>query len=145
MGTRDYSFINGPETPALPTATAPTAASDFVSLSYAQSIASLPTVTGSRASPTNVTTAGITPAGVGVQKIFVQGSGGAIDVTANPQIAAGTTVGQELILIGCSDTNTLKLEHGTGLDLNGDILLQARYVISLTWDGTAWSENYRRQ
>ena len=36
MGTRDYQFINGPETPTLPTATGPSAPSDLVTLSYAQ-------------------------------------------------------------------------------------------------------------
>ncbi|MDZ4678393.1 MAG: hypothetical protein SGI74_12890 [Oligoflexia bacterium] len=36
MGTRDYQFTTGPETPLLPTATAPTGADDFVTLGYVQ-------------------------------------------------------------------------------------------------------------
>src|SRR4029079_304424 len=65
-------------------------------------------VTGSRGTPQNITAAGgIAPAGKWEEVIFVQGNGGAIDITANPQIAAGTVVGQTLMLIGRSSTNTL--------------------------------------
>jgi hypothetical protein len=49
----------------------------------------------------------------------IQGSPGAVDITANPQIAAGTD-GEILILIGQSNTNTVQLhDDGTGLQLNG--------------------------
>jgi hypothetical protein len=36
-GTRDYNFINGPETPTLPTATTPSASADIVNKGYADS------------------------------------------------------------------------------------------------------------
>ncbi len=102
-------------------------------------------VSGTRASPTAIV------AGTGVlaptaprMTYFIQGSGGAVDVSANPQIAAGTFLGQEIILIGRSDTNTVFLEDGTGLDLNGPWLGGASSVISLVWDGTNWVERSRR-
>jgi hypothetical protein len=103
------------------------------------------TVTGTRGSPTNVTAgAGITPAGVSDEVIFVQGNGGAaIDVTANPQIAAGATVGDKLEIIGRSDSATVLLENGTGLSLEGECLLQANVILGLRWDGTEWVERYR--
>jgi hypothetical protein len=51
----------------------------------------------------------------------VQGSGGAIDITANPQIVDGTADGQMVILKGQSDANTLKFDDGTGLALAGGV------------------------
>ena len=50
--------------------------------------------------------------------IHIAGSGGAVDITADPQIEAGTD-GQYLIIQGTSDTNTVKLENGTGLHMHG--------------------------
>ncbi len=98
-------------------------------------------ITNTRASPGNITTSGITPLGVSKEIIFVQGSGGAIDITANPQIVtSGSTLGDELTLIGRSDTNTLTLDHGTGLDLNGQCILKAGSIIRLIFDGTNWAE-----
>lgn len=97
-------------------------------------------VSGSRASPNNIVAGtGITvQAGYLRQTIFIQGSGGAVDVTANPQISAGDTVGQEIKLIGRSDTNTVTLDDGNGLKLNGTSVLGADDTMSLTWDGTNW-------
>lgn len=101
-------------------------------------------LTGTRAAPTNVTAAGgITPAGKWFEAIFCQGSGGAIDITANPQIAAGT-VGQLLLLIGRSSTNTLKFDDGTGLALNGSMTLEADDTLLLFCDGTNWVEITRK-
>lgn len=98
-------------------------------------------ITGSRASPTAITVAGITASvSAQIEYQFVEGSGGAIDITANPQITAGTFSGQLLVLVGRSDTNTVKLEHGTGLALNGVCFLAADSSITLFWDGTNWVE-----
>lgn len=44
--------------------------------------------------------------------------GGAIDITADPQIIDGVD-GQVIVLIGTDDTETLTLEDGTGLQLAG--------------------------
>ena len=41
--------------------------------------------------------------------MFIVGNGGPIDITASPQIVAGTD-GDILTLTGTSDTNTVKLE-----------------------------------
>jgi hypothetical protein len=101
-------------------------------------------VLGSRASPVAVTVGGYAPGGYGDELGFIEGSGGAIDVSSNPQIAAGTSIGQTLELIGCSDTNTVLLEDGTGLKLNGAWLAELDSVIGLRWDGANWCERYRR-
>jgi hypothetical protein len=100
-------------------------------------------VTGSTGTPTDIVDAdGITPGTSTLAVQFIQGSGGAVDITANPQIEAGTTVGQQLVLVGCSDSNTVKVDHGTGVVLrNGSSLtLKNHMVLSLLWDGTNWVE-----
>ena len=103
-------------------------------------------VSGSRGAPVNVTAGGgISPGADTFQKIYIQGSGGAVTVTANPQVAAGTTDGQRLILVGRSDTNTVTLANGTGLSLNGDITLGDDDTLDLSWDGTSWCEVSRRR
>lgn len=97
--------------------------------------------TGTRAAPIAITAiGGITPAGVQREMIFIQGSGGPVTITANPQIAAGTTVGQELYLVGCSDVNTVTINNGTGLELNGACLLENTSTIYLIWTNPNWSE-----
>lgn len=103
-------------------------------------------VAGTRASPLNITAVGgISFSGSVMYNLkFVQGSGGAVTVTANPQIAAGNVVGQRLDLIFRSNTNTLTLSDGTGLDLNGAIVGNANEAISLVWDGSFWTEISRR-
>ena len=103
------------------------------------------TITGSMGSPTLVVAAnGITPAGVGEQVIFVAGTGG-VDISANPQIAAGTQVGQKLTIIGTSDTDTVTLDDGTGLSQNGSITLKQHYEIRYMWTGSVWKEEFRRE
>jgi predicted acyltransferase (DUF342 family) len=96
---------------------------------------------GTRASPANITAVGgITFGGQQRELAFIQGSGGHINVTANPQISAGTSVGQELTLIGRNDSQTVTLENGDGLELNGEAVLGASDSLSLVWDGTSWVE-----
>jgi hypothetical protein len=72
--------------------------------------------------------------------MFVQGSGGPISVTANPQISAGSSVGQKLRLIQKSAVNSISFTDGTGLSLLGgplvlDTLNQSAEFI---WDGATW-------
>lgn len=56
---------------------------------------------------------------VGVlSEIMYYNGDSAIDISANPQIVNGTP-GQMITIIGSSDVNTLKLDDGTGLQLNG--------------------------
>lgn len=114
------------------------------------SAASTPTVTGSPTSP--VTTDGlssIVPAGDPTEYIFLAGNGGPVDMTANPQIdTTDLSPGYRVILVGASDTDTVYLFHGSGLDLNGDCLLgdgSGKFkVLSLVFDGTNLVEEFRR-
>lgn len=71
---------------------------------------------------------------------YIAGSGGACDVSVNPQISAGQYTGQKLRLIGTHDTNTVKFEHGTGLSLMGDYIMGDGHSLDLEWDGTNWAE-----
>lgn len=72
--------------------------------------------------------------------LFVAGSGGPVVVTANPRIGAGTAAGQELILKGTSDVDSVELANGQGLELNGACVLKNGSLLRLLWDGTIWGE-----
>jgi hypothetical protein len=112
----------------------------------AASAASTNVVSGSRGSPTAITAGGgITSHATALyQTQFIQGSGGAVTITANPAISAGTTVGQRLKLVGRSDTNTVTIPGATlGMELNGDCTLGASSVLTVFWDGTKWVEESR--
>jgi hypothetical protein len=50
----------------------------------------------------------------------IQGSGGAVNITANPQIASGAD-GEVIILIGQSNANTVRVNDGTGVQLAGGV------------------------
>jgi hypothetical protein len=103
-------------------------------------------VTGTFIAPIAITAGGgITPSGAPLQLIYIAGSGGPVDVTAVPQIAAGNAEGDCLELIGTSNVNTVLLEDVTGLALNGAWLAQAGSVLGLRWDATSalWRERYR--
>lgn len=103
-------------------------------------------VSGSRASPNNIIAGtGISYSAANETHVYVQGSGGAVTVTANPRIAAGTIVGQKMLVIGRSATNTLTLANGNGLSLQGNITLTDDDNLYLYWDGTNWSEISRRE
>lgn len=145
MGVRDYNFNVGPETPTLPSPTTPTADEDFISKGYADAAYGPFTVNaqGTRASPIAITAGGgITPlTGVALQVIYVQGSGGAVNITANPQIVAGDAANQILIVIGCSDTNTVQIDHGDGVVSNGSRILGADFVWAAMYNATTkWVE-----
>lgn len=70
-------------------------------------------------------------------------SGGAVNITANPQIVAGSD-GQLLIVQGTSDANTVQLDDGTGLILEGAVafVLGANDMIMFAYDSgeSAWIE-----
>lgn len=147
MGVREYDFTSTIETPTLPSATTPSVSTDLTTKSYVDTISAIMQVTGSRGTPQSITAAG----GIAFTNTyyhnmwFVKGSGDvAINITANPQIAAGSIVGQQLIIIGRHDTGTLQLDDGTGLSLNGPWIGGADDVIHLIWDGTNWTEVARR-
>ncbi len=105
-------------------------------------------VTGTSAAPTLlVAGTALTVAANYNHKKYIAGSGGAVDVSANPQIAAGSRDGQWLLLVGCHDTNTVKYENGTGLDLEGQITMGLNWQLWLSWDATAavWVEVCRSE
>lgn len=137
-----HNFLTGISTSGVPSAAQPA----FTDVSGTVSVAQMNTVTGSTGSPTAVTAAGgITAvAAVPFQTQFVQGSGGAVTVTANPQIAAGSVVGQIYWVIATSDTNTVTIADGTGLSLNGSFIMRANSALQLMWNGSVWSELTRR-
>ncbi len=66
---------------------------------------------------------------------------GALDMTSAPQIAAGVE-GQQLIILGTSDTNTVKLHNDANLVLFGgaSFTLGNNDVLRLVYSGTAWYE-----
>lgn len=102
------------------------------------------TIYGSTGTPVTVSAAGgVTSTGDQRALIFTNSAGGAVTVTASPQISAGTIVGQELRLVGTSDTNYISLADGTGLSLNGQILLKQNITIDLWWNGSLWVESSR--
>lgn len=142
---RDYDLLTGPETPTLPTATTPSVSTDFMTKGYADSnyggFGS--NVLGTRASPILITAAGgITPtSSIGRQLMFIKGNGGAIDITKNPQIVtSGARLGDELRLYGCDDTNTVQIDHGTGVVGNGSQIMGADWIIDYMFNGTDWCE-----
>lgn len=88
---------------------------------------------------------GITSAMLASPYIQVRGSGGPIDITANPQIAAGST-GQIITIQGSHATQTLKLDDGNGLKLSMGIsfTLNDGDLIQLLYDGSDWREMFRQ-
>lgn len=102
-------------------------------------------VVGTTGSPTLITAVGgiSGPSDAQHAILHVAGNGGAIDITANPQISAGVFTGQKITIVGHHDTNTVKLEHGTGLVMNGSCFLANGSVIMFLWDGTSWVEMAR--
>lgn len=109
-----------------------------------------PTVFGTRASPLSITAGSGLVGGTNVSTTalmtisFVQGSGGAVTITASPAIASGTIVGQELQVIGRTNANPLTIPNQSGLvELNGSCTLGASDMLTLIWDGTAWVEKSR--
>lgn len=110
-----------------------------------ESITFQPKVTSSRGVPTAIVLAsGIEFAGKQPKNIwFVKGPASGGTIAANPQIAAGAFVGQELELVGCSDADYLALNHGNGLVQNGEVILEADDSITYSWDGTNWREKCR--
>lgn len=110
------------------------------------------TVFGSTGSPRSVVAAtGITSGAshmsttANKQLIFVVGSvAGESNISASPQITAGTIVGQEMRIVGASDSDYILLEDGTGLSLNGPWYSYNNDTLDLYWNGTVWSEFSRR-
>lgn len=104
------------------------------------------TVVGTVGAPTLITAVG----GIGFtgtqdfSKHYIAGNGGAVTVTANPQIAAGVSDGQELTLESTSATNTVTLNNGTGLIMNGPWIGGLGSIITFSWNTVSWVEKGRQ-
>jgi hypothetical protein len=96
-------------------------------------------VTGSEADPIEITAAGgITAAGSDDEVHFIEGSGGAVEITADPPISAGARAGDRLTLIGQDNTNTVTIDLGAGPCVLGqDCILECIYT------GSKWLERSR--
>lgn len=92
-------------------------------------------------SSTVVTAGGsLTPA----QRHYKLAPASAVTLSATTAITDGSYNGQELTLQGTSDTNTVTIQDGANVNLNGDIILGNGNIISLVWDSTnKWTEIYR--
>ena len=106
------------------------------------------TVYGSTGSPVNIIAANgfnaaIITSFASSNIVFAQGNGGAVNISAADQIIDGTAVGQEIKIIGRSATNTIQMNDGNNLKLNGIAILGLNDYIQLIWDGTDWIEQGR--
>jgi len=90
---------------------------------------------------TAITAAGGITVTKGVMRVL--GNGGAVDITANPQIVAGTD-GQRVIIQGTNDTNTVKIDDGTGVVLTSGVsfVVGKNDIIEFMYDSgeSAWIE-----
>lgn len=89
---------------------------------------------------------GIPIANVRRQMLLLKGqtAGGEQVITANPQIAAGYTIGDELLLIGQNDIDYPQVNDGNGVSANGALNLKNKFVGHFVWDGADWNETSRR-
>lgn len=147
MNARIYEFNVGITASTQPDAGTPTLANDLVTKSYADGLGGAFTVENSFASPYAVTAGTSIPFVAGTRRIkkYITGSGGAVTVTASPRIQAGTIDGQELMLIGCSDTNTVTLDTGNGTLKNGVDVMVNGSITTYNWDNgqALWVETGR--
>ena len=91
-------------------------------------ITNAPVATGTVVAGTGITAAMLS-------RFMYFNTAAAIDITADPQIANGTS-GQLITIIGSSDTNTLTLNDATGLRLTGQMVLGIGDNITLLYEGT---------
>lgn len=107
---------------------------------------------GSRSAPIVINSSiGIPATSDPLQSWFIKSASGISPVTANPQIAIGSNVGQVIKIKICDGSNYPVFQDGNGLELNGlwpstgqspsDVVGSS---IELSWDGTQWSEDTRR-
>ncbi len=75
----------------------------------------------------------------------VQGTSGAVTLSASTPIAVGSTAGQLLVLTGKHATNTVRINDGGNATLNGDIILALGDALVLLWDDqlAKWQEVFR--
>lgn len=98
-------------------------------------------VTGTYAAPSLISAAvGVAISDTPNEFIFIKGNGGAIDITAIPQIPAATTEGSMLTIMGTSATDTVRFDTGDGLSINGPYILGLNESITLIFVGGLWQD-----
>lgn len=95
---------------------------------------------GSAAFPTAITASGgVSIQNLPFQSLFLMASGSNItSITANPQIQAGTTVGQRVLIAWCDSTYSCVFANGTGLIRNSSYTMVNGSVSEYEWDGAEW-------
>jgi hypothetical protein len=93
----------------------------------------------------SISAAGTITAAVELRELRrVQGNAAAVTANSTTPITAGITEGQELILKGMSDTNTVTILDSGNVNLNGDVTLYAGSTLSLVWIDSEWLEISRK-
>lgn len=62
--------------------------------------------------------------------------GGAVNVTADPQISPGSIDGEPLEVQGTDDTNSVTFEDGDGLSMSTSITLAANGMLVFRWNSS---------
>lgn len=70
----------------------------------------------------------------------VQGTPGAVTLSAVTAIGDGQEDGERLSLKGTSNTNTVTILDGANTKLNGAMILGQYDYLELEWDGSDWNE-----
>ena len=135
MQSRLLEFVTGIESSVQPDAGTPSLANDLITKGYADARYA-DVIEGSHSSPYSVIAGTTIPFAVGFPYIkkYIQGSAGPVTLTANPRIQAGTFEGQQIMLIGCSDTNTVSIDTGNGLIKNGLDVMVDNSITIYNWD-----------
>lgn len=140
MQSRIYVFMAGVEQAAQPDAGTPSDSSDIIPYGWLiANFASRRKVTNTFGSPYSAQAGTSIAHGMTAQHdaclMYLKSNSGAVDMSANPQIAAGTADGQELELQFTSDTDTVLLEDGNGLAMpNGNVRSLQGTVLRFNWD-----------
>lgn len=152
-GTRAFTGDQSLGSHKLTNVTDPSSAQDAATKNYVDTHSTAPSLNGGSGSVQSVTAVGgITLSSITyLNYVWVVGNGGAVTVTKTPSVTACTADGQELKIIGTSDTNTVTIQDqsnlaSSGLSLNGNALLKKDDTITLHCDITQglWVEDNRR-
>jgi len=102
---------------------------------------------GTMGIPTVITAAGGIPSSTSdFRTEIIKGPvAGVTAITALAQIAIGTSIGQELTLIGGSDSESISITDGNGVVLGFNETWESSYnnVLKLIWNGFAWVKLFR--
>lgn len=93
----------------------------------------------------NISASGTITAAVDQRELRrIQGNSAAVIADTTTPITAGSTEGQELILKGMSDTDTVTIEASGNVQLNGDMIFYNNSTLSLVWIDSKWLELARK-